>query len=475
MLEDFQLNTLLDIDTPLSITNKCRQAGGSLIFAAEEFYKAYTQTNYRCDIVSKTLDEATDKISYIKRLWDSLPKRYKKPLHINNVLSIGFHDRQHSLIKSFAPTASIRGGRKSLIFDEYAHWPLVKQNEIFTAALPAIMNGNLTMRIISTPLGDQNKFADIWLNRKDEKGRNPYKDFNRHQFIWLDVRRFIKGYKEGDDGPYNEVQRLWYHELNQDMSKMEELVEEFGSDTLNLIMSTLSWEDFLTEMCGSFINYQDQFFAWDVINRAAKGKVSKADDQEQDAVEPWVARPIGNTNEVIAGLDFGESTPKSDKTVLQIVEKVADKGNTIYKHRASIVLNDQAFEVGGYTAQTEILVAALKRFRVNKIIADATTLGGPICEMIHEKLPSVPLERVVFHNTNKEEMIINLRVLMESDRLWIQEGDKQLHRELANMKQTKTQFGNTRYSGEPHDDRVWSLALAVKQPSYSRVEMYILG
>ena len=473
VLEDFQIDILLGIDHPLSITNKCRQAGGSLIFAAEEFFKAYTQSNYRCDIVSKTLSEATDKISYIKRLWDSLPIRYKKPLHIDNVLSIGFHAREHSLIKSFAPTSSIRGGKKSIIFDEYAHWPMNKQNEIFVAALPAILNGDLSMRIISTPLGDQNMYADIFLNRKNERGEYPYQLFQRHEFIWLDVRRFIRGYKEGDLGPYNEVRNLWYNVYQKDYSKMRELVQQYANDTVNIMLMTLSWEDFLTEMCGSFVNYQDQFFNWDVINKAAKGRLGEAEDQIEPAFEPWsLKRPDDNDNHVVAGIDFGESTPKTDKTVLQIAEKLPS-GRWLHRH--SMVLDDPIYATAGYTAQTEQLVAALKRFRVNKIIADATTLGGPICEMIHKKMPHVTLDRVIFTNQSKEEMMVNLRVLLESDKLWIQDEDKMLHRELASIRKKTTAFGNNTYSGEPHDDRVMSLALAVRGSTRGHSDMYVIG
>src|SRR5687768_10124973 len=184
VLEDFQIRILLDFQSKLSITNKCRQAGGSLIFAAEEFYKAYTQKNYRCDIVSKTLSGSADNVAYVRRLWDSLPMKYKIPLEVDNVLSIGFHKKNPSLIKSFAPTTSVRGGRKSILCDEFAHWPTDKQELIFTAALPAIMNGELAFRLVSTPLGDMNKFADIYLNRKNDRGEYPYRNFSRHKFIW---------------------------------------------------------------------------------------------------------------------------------------------------------------------------------------------------------------------------------------------------------------------------------------------------
>ena len=208
VLEPFQIKYLLD-DSQFKITNKTRQAGGSVQLALAKFWQAYTKQNYRCDIVSISLPEAADKITKIKGFWETIPKKYQIPLEIDNALSIGFHKGKSkmSVVHSRAASGSIRGARKEIVFDEFAH--IREAENLFRAALPAIMNGNLGVDIVSTPRGRRNMFGDIWANEVDtEKGIKPYDMFSRHQFIWLDVKRFVTD--------YDKVQQLWYEEYQQD-------------------------------------------------------------------------------------------------------------------------------------------------------------------------------------------------------------------------------------------------------------------
>src|SRR5690606_28198037 len=134
VLEEFQINYLLD-ESRYKITNKTRQAGGSLVVAMAKFYKAFTTYNYRCDIVSVNRAEAQDKIRYAKNLWLSLPRRWRTtPLFYDNLDRIGFHSgRNVSFIKSLAASAGVRGGRKDIVFDEAAH--IQNMDDLFKAAL----------------------------------------------------------------------------------------------------------------------------------------------------------------------------------------------------------------------------------------------------------------------------------------------------------------------------------------------------
>src|SRR5690606_18751495 len=115
-------------DSTFKITNKTRQAGGSVQLALAKFFKAYTRKNYRCDIVSINLREATDKIKYIKMFYETLPKKYQIPLEVDNALSIAWHKGKanQSVINSLAASSGVRGGKKDLVFDEFAHIPKVE-------------------------------------------------------------------------------------------------------------------------------------------------------------------------------------------------------------------------------------------------------------------------------------------------------------------------------------------------------------
>src|SRR5690606_28698737 len=130
VLEEFQIKYLLD-ESRFKITNKTRQAGGSLVVSMAKFYKAYTTPNYRCDIVSVNRDEAQGKITYAKSLYESLPLRWRsRELTHDNMQRIGFKGAGE--LRAVAASSGIRGGRKEIVFDEAAH--IERMDELFKAA-----------------------------------------------------------------------------------------------------------------------------------------------------------------------------------------------------------------------------------------------------------------------------------------------------------------------------------------------------
>lgn len=483
VLEPFQIKVLTQIDSPYLIVNKSRQSGGSLIFALEQMYRAITIYDYRCDVVSLNITEATDKVRYIRNAWETLPLRYQPKLFKDNALSIGFHDgRRSSVINSLAPTSAVRGGRKSLLLDEFAHIHPKRQEEIYTAALPAMMNSKpgqeLTMRIVSTPLGDTNKFAQVWYNRPDATGKRMYDRFVRQQFIWLDVKRFFD--KEDD---FNAVQDAWYNKYNQDLAHMDELVEKYGNEKIREIRASSSQEDFFQEMCGSFVSYRNQFFTNELISKVSKPALTaqqlsalnidddtKIDIDAEKGFERWPdRRPPRAEGEIYMGIDFGESTPDKDKTCIQIIHK--DKSGQFYQ-RHSITFN--GYDWGDFVKQADAIAEIHDRYRPDKVIVDGTALGRAVSDILEKKIPNIRLEEVTFTNQIKDDMITNVRILMEGNKLWIQDDDRELQRELRNMQRTETAAGNVRFNGSPHDDRVWALALAVKNSVFRPFAVYFL-
>lgn len=449
-LEDFQIKYLLDNST-MKITNKTRQSGGSLQLAFAKFFKAFRTSGYKCDIVSINLTEATDKIRYIRNLWETLPERYRIPLTRDNALSIGFHKgNKQSIITSKAASAGVRGGRKDVVFDEFAHIP--KSEELFKAAAPAIMNGDLKLDIVSTPLGNLNMFANIFNNRPNEEGNFPFAHFSRHEFIWCDVRRFVTD--------YDEVQRVWHHEMQRDMTQMRQLVQAFGTDRLKMFYNMYPWEIFKQEFCGVFLDEGLAFFPWSLIQKCLRGTVGKADDGETEyrevQMDIWYQRPSNNYNDVFMGIDFGESSKESDKTSIQILER--DSSGRYY-HRYSEVLKKEDYP--DFPAQTEHMAQLVAKFRPEKVLCDETGLGRGIVPLLQRLTPTANVEGVNFNLKTKEEMVMNLKTLMESDKLWLQASDEMLHGQIRNIQREVTASGTAhRYHGEPHDDMFWALALA---------------
>lgn len=461
VLEPFQIKYLLD-DSTFKITNKSRQMGGSVQLALAKFFKAYRNPSYRCDIVSINLKEAADKIKKIRDLWDSLPASYQIPLSIDNNLSIGFHEgNRKSVINSLAASSGIRGGRKDVVFDEFAH---IKNNkELFQAALPAIMNGQLSVDIVSTPSGRHNLFGEMWLNEPNAEGKRKFDYFSRHEFYWYDTTRFI-------NVPDTKIVRdYWENELGKNMNLMPELVDKFGNDKLQAIRSMFPMDYFLQEFCGHFIDDTTALFSFELINKCLRGPVGEIDGYTEEALEPWTERPEDNNNFVIMGVDFGQSGEGDDKTSIQILER--DKDGKL-KHRYSRNLNRRQYPT--FPDQAQEIVNVAQRFKVNKINADSTGLGLGIVPLIKKLAPSLPVEGVNFNVPEKEHMVMNLKTLMEQNMVWLMEDDKALQAEIHNIKGDVLPSGTIRYHGEPHDDMFWALALAAREGVYKHFAVYTI-
>jgi len=440
--------------------------------AMDKLWRAYTNTHFRVDIVSTTLSEATDKIKYVRDLYESLPLRYRIPLEVNNALSIGFHKGSKlSIIRSVAASGTaVRGGRKALAFDEFAH--VMGAEDLFYSALPAIMRDDkLGIDIISTPRGDLNLFAQIWKNEADPFTlKRPFDMFTRHHFVWVDVPSFTTDY-EG-------AQKRWRVDYGENMDMMEALVAEFASDKLRLIMMQNPWEWFLQEFCGVFLSELDAFFPQDLIQKCLKGTVAVADDGEneytEDVVIPWNLS-TGRTkdslgNQVFMGVDFGESSETTDKTSIQILEALPG-GRFI--HRYSETLNKRQYP--DFPSQSEHISNIAKTFKVSKVLCDETGLGRGIVPLIKKMTPDISIEGINFNPTSKEQMVMNIKTLMEQGNLWLQEGDIQLQGQIRNMRRDITPSGTTRYHGEPHDDMFWALALAARSDMWKPFSIWQVG
>jgi phage FluMu gp28-like protein len=464
ILEPFQIKYLLD-DSQFKITNKTRQAGGSVQLALAKFYKAYTNENYRCDIISISLQEAADKIAKIKAFWETIPKAYQIPLEVDNQLSIGWHRGKSkiSMINSRAASGTIRGARKEIVFDEFAH--IRGAEELLGAALPAIMNGSLGVDIVSTPQGKHNMFGEIWENDINHRGIRPWEMFSRHQFIWLDVHRFVTD--------YDAVQHEWYNVHNQDMREMQGLIEKYASPTLQAIYHMRSWDYIQQEFCGVFLDDTYSLFPYELLNRVFKPIVGQIEDQVEDVyVEKWsenVGRPIGNDSYLTLGVDFGKSGSSNDKTSMQLLEKTGDGR---LKHHFSKNLTRAEFT--DMPAQAAEVARIASVFQVNKVMCDGGGLGIGTVPIVDRLLPNIHVESFEFNNQMKEEMVMNLKSLMERDELWLMQSDNELYAEIHDMTATPLPSGKIRYHGEPHDDMFWALALAAKEGTYKHFAMYTL-
>lgn len=453
VLERYQIAYLID-PTSFKITNKTRQAGGSLIVGASKFFKAYRRESYRCDIVSVNQKEASDKITMIRNFWDSLPLRWRHPLTKDNELSIGFHPgRRRSIINSIAASAGVRGGQKDVVFDEAAHIPTFEQ--LFVAALPATIRDKGGFDVLSTPMGNQGKFAEIWLNQSGK-----YSHWARHEFYWWHVSEFCLDIDAAD--------KAWKEEYGRNVSAMPEFFERFGGERIKEVASSLTWEEFLQEYCGVLVDEASAFFPWELLNRVRKQ--SEKQPGSDDYLETWFARPDDCENEIFIGVDFAEGkSSHSDATSIQVVEKGTD-GRHYLRHSVDL----RGEEWSNFDRQLAVIDDLIGRFRPQRVIVDETGLGRKLAQDLKERNGGL-IEPVTFTNINKEQMALNIKALMERDKLWIPYDNKKLAHQCHSVQRKLTPSGNATYSGQPHDDMFWALALACKGANRTSFRILTIG
>lgn len=446
-LERFQIAYLLD-EGRFKITNKTRQAGGSVVVSMAKFVKAYLNENVQCDIISINREEAQSKIRYIRNFWDSLPPRWKHPLAVDNMEKIAFHSgRNTSVIRSIAASAGVRGGRKDIVFDEAAH--ILGFAQLFVAALPATVRDEGGFDIVSTPRGQEGRFHEIWANQD-----GMYSEWSRHQFIWIDVSMFCTDIDAARD--------MWIKKYGMDPNALlGEVFDTFATPSFKSLASSFTSEEFLQEFCGVFVDEATAVFPYALIDPLFKHKEAQPTNERGDldtknVLVPWNARPEDNDHEVIIGIDFAEGKAGGDSTSIQGFEIDADAR---YRQRFYRDL-DAGSGWDNFDSQLGEINDIIKRFRPTRVRVDATSLGRPLYQALVAEHGDALVEGVTFTNQNKHDMVTRLKRLMERQEVWFQHENKRLKGQIHNIKRTLSANRSIQYSGHPHDDMFWAVALA---------------
>jgi phage FluMu gp28-like protein len=462
VLEPFQVAYLLD-DSRYKATNKTRQAGGSLVVAMAKFWKCYRNEQTNCDIVSINRAEAQGKITYIRNLWESLPMQWRHPLAVDNAEKIAFHSgRRMSTIRSIAASAGVRGGKKDIVFDEAAHIPQFAH--LFVAALPATVRAQGGFDVVSTPLGQVGKFYEIWSNFEDR-----YDDWARHAFVWIDVTSFCKDIVE--------ARRVFEEEFEGNVDALVnfgEIYEAFATNELKKVGRNFTHEEFLQEFCGKFVDESTAYFPYSLIDPCRKHAEPQPTPSggydEYNVLKPWLAgKPDDNENDVTMGIDFAEGRKGGDSTSIQVIEKERD-GRLLQRYYADL---DHTNGYDDFDRQLKEINRLIGIFRPTRVSADETGLGRKLAADLKKEHGGL-IEPITFTHQNKEAMALNLRGLLEEQRLWLQYDNKRIRGQFHNIKRTITASGNILYSGEPHDDMFWAIALACKGSGKTRFQILTL-
>lgn len=426
-LEPYQVRFLNDRSV-FRIVNKSRQIGFSTIIGGETVQKACVRPAYKANIVSINQKEAADKIEIAGNLYHSIPDEFKesepvlKPVLWTNANDeISFHRPPHtSSIISQPASAAVRGGRKDIYFDEFAH--IRDAVKLYRAAMPAITRGDSRLTIISTPLGQSGLFYDIASNEQ------AYPEYSRHAVPWWECSAMVVPEK------YEEALAL-----AAAVEGSEERVLAYGTDKLHVIYNGFGGDliGFQTEYEATFADEATSYFTWDLIVNCT--------DSELPVLKEWNAN-YESEGFISIGVDLARDR---DQSVFTVIEHVGETKRVLFTRATQDPYNDQ-FEY------LKTLVVATK---ANRVTIDQTGVGQKFVEDAKRLIPGVNIEGIVFTNAKKERWATQFKGDMQTARVsWPNIGD--LRRQIHDIRRTKTEQNFYKFAA-PKDDYFWSLMLGL--------------
>lgn len=430
-LEPYQVRLLNDLSL-FRLVNKSRQIGFSTIIAAEGFHKAavapWLRKPYTANYVSVNQNEAGDKVEIVRRLYHSVPDELKesgiKPeLWTDSQFEIAFGrpPYQGTLVSQPASSA-IRGGRKDVYFDEFAH--IRDAKKLYQAALPAITRGDSRITIVSTPLGQSGLFYDIAVDS------DAYPEYSRHSIPWWESRAMVK------DGYYEEAL------ANAVNLPTPERVAEYGSDKLNAIFRSFGSDliSFQTEYEATFVDESEAYFPWDLVVSCRNDQLRIWRDWPEN-YEPqgWLA----------IGMDLAK---ERDATVIIVTEIIEHEGET--KRIVRFIREMHS----SYEEQFRYLQGLIARVKPNRVSIDQTGVGQMFVERAKREIPHSNIEGVVFTNQKKERWATSFKGDMQLGNIEYP-AHPDLMRQIHGIRRKKTESNFYKFSGI-HDDYFWSLVLS---------------
>lgn len=419
------------------MVNKSRQIGFSTIIAAEALHAAASRPAYKANFVSINQNEAADKIQIARTLYHSIPEELRKSdpqlkpsLYGDSEMELSFHLPPNvSELVSQPASAAIRGGKKDIYFDEFAHVRDAKK--LYQAALPAITRGDGRISVISTPLGQSGLFYDICTKVDD------YPEYSRHSVPWWECGIMCAS-------PSHQAEAMAEFAARDTRTR----VELWGSDKIKMIFNSFGADvqGFSTEYEATFVDELGSYYPWSLI-------VDAVDDHEFSRFSQGHTLPIGKweaEGEISIGVDLAK---ERDESVFTVVESVGEED--VHRYVRYIYATQDP-----YDKQWETLERLIARVGARRVTIDQTGVGNVFIEKARESKYSGVIEGVVFTNKNKEEWATQVKGDLQLGSLHLPR-HPELIRQIHNIQRVKTEAGFYRFSGKPRDDYFWSLCLAL--------------
>lgn len=416
------------------MVNKARQIGFSTAIGAEAGAKAFVtpglKETYDANIVSTNQKEASAKIEIVRRLYHSISDQLKpiglKPeLWTDSEYEISFGRPPYQATLFSQPASSaIRGGRKDIYFDEFAH--IRDAKKLYQAALPAIARGDSRITIISTPLGQSGLFYDICIDT------DAYPEYSRHSVPWWESKAMVR------EGLYEEALAM-----AADVEDSIERVRLYGSDKIASILRSFGSDiiSFKTEFEATFVDEAEAYYPWDLVISCRNADTTM-----------WTEWPEGY--EPKGWLSIGVDLAKErDETVITVSETIEDEGETRRYVRYVKALHQS------YDDQFQFLHGLIRRVQPNRVTIDQTGVGQMFVERAKREITHVNIEGAVFTNQKKERWATQFKGDLQLG-LVEYPHHADLLKQIHGIRRTKTEANFYRFSGV-HDDYYWSLILSL--------------
>jgi phage FluMu gp28-like protein len=226
---------------------------------------------------------------------------------------------------------------------------------------------------------------------------------------------------------------------------------------LEEMKANMTREAFLMEYEAEFVEALNSYFPQDLIRKSVELAQRLGVELYASLEAPF---PSGG---YYAGVDFGKL---QDYSVLTVLKREADILKLVYMHQFPLETP--------YTQVIGHLVRAHQKFRFRKIFVDQTGVGEPVLEEIRNQGIGC-VEGLKFTVQTKEELLTNLKIVMERNRLAIP-FHRQLCQQINEQQYAYSKSGHLQFShpANSHDDMLWSLALAAyaarepkKEPAFT--------
>jgi hypothetical protein len=467
----------------VSVTNKGRQLGFSVIIAAEQILIAEDFPNTYIYYVATATDQAEDWMNKVNQLLEDVnhwPAELGggKMVNITNIKKVfekvinGTH-----IVGLSANPPAIRGKTGiSVVFDEAA-WAIREKGiakETWKALKYIIRQGG-SARIQSTPrLSDEEEF--FWgMLKKGESGMvaihryecpviTNWKELDLEEPLYIDLNN-TRREKMGMD-PLTEEQTQKLISRYKNMPKFLILPGDCIKQEANIPYWWVGLQDLETDRQSDLEQFKQENLGvpLDETYKLIKTEWIYQNLNDTDEID---VRQRNNQNNFYISCDFAQ---KKDLTALTVVEEipVIDK-MPIYIERK--IVETQA----EYPTQVDMIFDMYMAFRPKKIMVDYTGHGIPIYDMLAKRfrVNSFDPDRIIQKNTFtmqlKEQMALGFKNIVMPDPITGKSRYRWLHKErhhqaairhCIRVEREILPQGGIRYSGKMHgrDDHFWSKA-----------------